>query len=298
MRARYFGWMALAAVVTALASPARASGPALDSDQMDVDVKAIVAQAREAAREDSAEDQGARVAYRSTRDCAYFRFEPNGPAVSESVVLTSTEYVEECFGDREHRHCHEVPRYTNRERVQIELRDRKELYPWERETFEACLDGHWLSVYTVSVAHEYSESRVGGYFTLTAGKKVPMNPDRDGIAAGAPKVSGAGFVAEFQDRWASYYEGEDVVIKAALYEVVPGWFDRKVAEAEISFPAAGRYAIDFSGETGDKLKAGKKYYVYWGFKRIGEISKPTYVKRGKTEQAVYSPADASLAAAY
>ena len=39
---------------------------------------------------------------------------------------------------------------------------------------------------------------------------------------------------------------------------------------------------------------GKKYYVKWGFKRVGQISKDTYVKRGEGPKVKYGSAPAQL----
>lgn len=39
----------------------------------------------------------------------------------------------------------------------------------------------------------------------------------------------------------------------------------------------------------EELEPGKDYYVKWGFKRVGKISKDKFVKRGKTDSITFSP---------
>lgn len=286
-----------AALAAGLSGAARGEAPGIAFDGGGVDVKGLVAGLRETAKSEKVATQEVQAKYRAERDCAVFAFEPAGPEVSEAVWLRSTEYREECHwaGDPRqggHRVCHEVPAWTHRERVQIELRGRKELRPWERESFEVCLEGRWLNLYGVSVGHKYATERRGGSYTLTAGERVPMNPDRHGIAAEAPRNTGSNLAVDFADRWASYYPGEQVALKVALKREVEGWFDPSLVEKELSFPTAERYTVDFTAfaaEFSQALKPGKKYYVEWGFRRVGAVSKPTQMKVGDSPAAVFQP---------
>lgn len=263
-----------------------------------VDAKAALAAAKEGAKEDKAAVEGKALKYRAERDCARFSFDPEGPEVSESVWLRSTEYDEECHtsGDPRNgggRWCREVPRWTHRERVQLRLEGRQKLFPWEKETFEVCLEGRWLSLYTVAAAHDYKANRSGGDYTLHAGARKAMNPDRGGIQAEAPVAKDAALAVTFKDRWASYYAGEKVKIKATLKREVEGWFDPTLKEVEVEFDAADSYEIDFNKYAADfseRLKPGKKYYVEYGFSRHGKVSKDTFMKAGDGPAGEYRPA--------
>ncbi|MFA5138437.1 MAG: hypothetical protein WC728_04320 [Elusimicrobiota bacterium] len=287
-------------MLVALVSPAFAEKPVVDFDQMDIDVKGIVAAAKRDAKDQKAAAKDVRAAYyRAERDCVNFVFEPEGPTVSEAVWLRSTEYREECtwVGNPQHgggqQICHEVPWYTNREKVQVSLLNRQKLFPWEREIFQACLEGRWLSVHAVEAAHKYKVSQQGGLFTLAAGQRVPISPDPNGIAADIPVVTAKGVGATFRDKWVSYYQGESVVLKLALREDVPNWFDNTLLEKELPFDAAAAYTVDFGGYASEfkaSLKPGKKYYFEWQFKRVGKISKPDFVKKMETARVEYKPA--------
>ena len=275
-----------------------AEEPNIDFDGGAADISGIVASMKAAEKpEGEADLKEIRIARRTERDCVRFTFEPDGPEVSEAVWLRSTEYRRECHwvGDPRRggrQECRDVPGRTYRERVQVELRERKTLYPWERESVAVCLDGNWLSIREVDLAHHYTSARSGGRYTLTAGEKKPMNPDRGGISAEAPAVSGDNLSVTFSDRWASYYAGESVVLSFRLKRVVEGWFDPTLVEKEVAFPAADFYRVDFAqfaGEFSESLKPGKKYYVEWGFKRVGRISKDAYIKRGDSPHGEYRP---------
>lgn len=287
----------MAAVVAAVSVAAAHAAPSVDFDK-GVDAKAFLSAAKTAAKEDKTDLKAAANKSRAERDCARFTFTPEGPTVSDSVWLRSTEYEEQCHqtGDPRHgggRQCHEVPRWTHRERVQLELRNRQDLFPWENEIFEVCLEGRWLDLRSIRVAHDYRGTSSAGYYTLNAGARKAMDPDRNGIAAGAPAAQSKAVVVEFKDRWASYYAGEKVMIKAALRREVEGWFDPTLKEVELEFDAADAYSIDFNAYAKDfseALKPGKKYYVEWGFSRLGKVSKSTYMKVGDGPAGVYQPA--------
>lgn len=290
-------WAAPLAVIAALAwtGPALAEGPALDFDRMNFSVKDIVSRAKAAAKADKTVVKPAHAASRrAERDCAILAFEPNGPSRSEAVWLRSTEWIEECHWrgnprDGGHYDCWERPGPTYRRQVQAEIAGRQPTLPWERETFEACLEGPWLSFYKISPAYEYQVRETSeGYWVLTPGRKIPTDPDPAGITAGALSNAGGSLVLDFADRWASYYgAGEQTQLHVELWRDVPNWFDPKLAEGDLTFNPAASYRVDFA-QFNPKLEPGKKYYVKWGFKRIGRVSKPKYVKRGKTDSTTYA----------
>jgi len=270
----------------------------LDFDQGAPDVKNLMTGLKKKAQQESpAVEKTYQVARRTDRDCVTFVFKPDGPTVSEKVWLRSTEYREECRWEGDPRnggrqYCREVPRWTYRELVQVELKDRKELYPWEKEAVAVCLDGNWLSVHEVQLAHKYTASRSGGYYTLTAGEKKPMDPDKHGIEAGAPESTGGSLAVAFTDRWASYYAGEQVVLSMKLKREKKNWFDPILVEKEFTFTVADSYGVDFgpyAEEFSEKLRPGSDYYVEWSFKRIGKVSKPTKMKRGDGPTGTYKP---------
>lgn len=287
----------MAALAAAVCATAGYAAPSADFDK-GVDAKAFLSAAKEAAKQDKAPIETKQLKYRAERDCATFSFAPDGPTVSDVVWLRSTEYDEVCdqVGDPRHgggRYCREVPRYTNRERVQLELQGRQALLPWEREVFEVCLEGRWLNLYGLQVGHDYKANRVGGHYTLSAGARKAMNPDAAGITADAPVTKGQALEFTFKDRWASYYAGEKTKLKLTLKREVEGWFDPTLLEKELELDAAGAYTVDFNAWVGDfkeKLKPGKKYYVDWSFTRVGKVSKPTEMKQGDSPAGAFAPA--------
>lgn len=295
-------WAVLAALLGLAVSSARAEGPALNFDK-GVDVSGLVSGLRGEAKKEKIAVKAVKAAYRAERDCVNFSFEPAGPSVSESVWLRSTEYREECHWSGDPRHgggqvCHEVPAWTHREKVQVELQGRQALLPWERERFQVCLEGRWLSIHTLAAAHRYRSDERNGYFTLTAGQRIAMAPDPKGIEAAAPRVVGSNLAVSFNDRWASYYPGETVAMKLELKRDIDGWFDSLLLTKELSFPVAASYEVDFSkyaSEFSSQLKSGKKYYVKLAFRRLGKVSTDKQVDAGESQRTVFHPALQTIA---
>jgi len=286
------------AILALLSAPAVAS----DFDAAASDIKGVVSTAKENAKSDKQEIKPIQAQYRAERDCVNFRFKPEGPNVSEAVWLRSTEYREECYysGDPRRggggRVCHEVPGWTHRERVQITLEGRQKLFPWEDEIFEVCLEGNWLSAYALRVSHKYEAHRTGGDYTMTASERIPGSHDKNGLSARVVFPAG-GVKAVFTDKWSSYYEGEKILVKAKLRREISNWPDSTIGEKEMTFSTAGSYEIDFS-ELAGKLSGGKPYYVEYGFKRIGKVSKEQYLKTGDSPSAVYRQSLAPMALAF
>jgi hypothetical protein len=226
---KYLMAAVLAAVNTASAAPA------VDFDK-GLDAKAFLSAAKAGAKADKTDLQAAGLKYRAERDCARFTFSPDGPEVSEAVWLRSTEYYEECHqtGDPRHgggRYCREVPRYTHRERVQLEVRNRQKLFPWEKEVFEVCLEGSWLNLYSIRTATSTGEPP-GGDYVLNAGAR--HGPGRQRFEAAAP-VAQDKAVAVFKDRWASTTRAK---VKIASLKREVGLVRPALKEVEVEFDAA------------------------------------------------------------
>ncbi|MFA6029696.1 MAG: hypothetical protein WC969_07580 [Elusimicrobiota bacterium] len=284
-----------------LASAVRAEAPAVAFDQ-GVDVQQILSVAKEKAGEDKVQVEKIDAAYiRATRECANLVFEPNGPSMSPTAWLSSTEYIQECYNPNPPHSgpiCHERPGFTYNRQVRVEILDRQALLPWEREVVEVCLERNWLSTYVLAGAHEYKIRELGDLVQLVPGRRIAMDPDAAGLRAEAPVNRGAAVAASFTDLWASYYPGEKTSIKVKLRREVPGWFDSTLVEKEVSFPTAERYTVDFNDFLADmtaKLEVGQTYYVEWGFRRLGQVSKDTYIKRGDTDRVTFMPTLAAAA---
>ncbi|MBI4655113.1 MAG: hypothetical protein HY746_00045 [Elusimicrobia bacterium] len=241
---------------------------------------------------------------RYTRDCARFSFGPSDIDItSEKVWLHSQEYVTECYTTTvpgpngqpiPHQYCYERPGMSWREKVQMNIKQRK-LYPWERESFEICLEGPWTDLYVDEAAYKYTVRRIGNYdtlFELSPQHKIAMKPDLNGInmveLAYDPETKKYKFAAK--DEWAKEYSGEKTAIKVELYKSVQNWFDTFKGEKEFTFDAASLYEMSFTEKDLEQPqndnpafdRGPKKYYLKWGFKRIGSISKNTFMKKGKT----------------
>lgn len=235
-----------------------------------------------------------------SRDCARFSFGPSdGELLTQKVYLRSTEYETVCHtvmvpgpnGTQvPQQHCSERPGMTWHQYGQIKLNPRK-LFPWERENFEICLQGPWMDLYANAVAYKYSAKREGNYdtlFVLTPKEKTAMRPDEDGISYVDFSYAGGKFTLKAADKWAKEYAGEKVAIKVELYKDNALFFDTFKGEKEFTFDAAAGYAMTFDEkdlakpEADDDFRAAKKYFVKWGFKRLGAISKDTFIKKDRT----------------
>jgi len=259
------------------------------------DASAVLKEAQAKAAETADVEAAVGVTRRTDTDCVTFTFSPEAALKSEPVWLRSTEWVQECTwtGDPRHgggRQCWERPGHTYNQRVQVTLRERKEMYPWEHDSFRVCLSGPWLDVDQLSTAYDWKLVSGGsrdGNLVLAPGNKRQMKPDAAAITAQLR----SDLTLALHDKWASYYAGEKVVLKIALLREVDNWFDPTLVEKELEY-AAVPSTIDlkqFSGEFSEKLKAGKRYYVKLEFKRLGSVSKPDSVKAGETPAVPYQP---------
>ena len=237
-----------------------------------------------------------------TRDCVRFSFGPSDNEIlSQKVYLRSTEYDTVCHtvmvpgpnGTQvPTQQCYERPGMTWHEAGQIKMNARK-LLPWERESFEMCLQGPWMNLYVNAAAYKYSAKREGNYdtlFVLTAQDKIAMKSDEDGLSAGDFSYADGKYTFKVNDKWAKEYAGEKVAIKLDLYKDNPNWFDSYKGSKEFTFDAAEGYTLTFSADEMEKPavddnndnRGSKKFYVKWGFKRVGVISKDNFVKKGET----------------
>ncbi len=256
-----------------------------------------------------------------SRDCARFSFGPSDEAItSEKVYLRSTEYETVCttqYVQQCHtvmvpgpngtqvpsqscqmvpvQNCYERPGMSWNQYGQIKV-DARKLFPWERESFEVCLQGPWMDLYVNAAAYKYSARREGNYdalFVLTPQNKVAMKADENGVNYNDFAFADGKFVFKAADKWAKEYAGEKVVINVDLYS--EGWwvFNGYKGSKEFTFDAADLYTMAFTeadltkAETTDPAtrgddRAAKKFFLKWSFKRVGAISKDNVVKKDKT----------------
>ncbi len=108
------------------------------------------------------------------------------------------------------------------------------------------------------------------------------------------------FVLNVNDRWAHEYNGEQVRIKVELYKDGFLFFDSFKGKKEVTLNSASNYEIIFAENELTKNneilaeamkdfnpefnKGSKKYFVKWGFQRVGLISTNDYVNKGKTDK--------------
>lgn len=276
------------------------AAPSADFDA-GVDVSAIVKTAKDAAKKEAKHAKVVEANYmggrRTMPDCVSFSFGPNDGPVSDSVYLRSMEYVTECqpVGDPSHgggQQCWERPGYSYSQRVQVTIRDRQPLLPWERDAFRVCLDGPWLYSDVIEAAYDYklvSGGADNGQIVVAPTRKIAMRPDPVGVLA---DLSGQ-FVLSFKDKWAAYYPGENIVLKFTIKKQVKFWPDYAVLEKEITLPVAEAYTVDLNKLAGDfteKPAAGKTYYAMYSIKRTGPVSKNDFTKALESNHVSYAPA--------
>lgn len=237
-----------------------------------------------------------------TRDCARWTFGPSdNELMSERVRLHSQEYVEECYytpsgpNGQLVEHCYDRPGASWRQSAQIQIKPRK-LLAWEQETFEVCLEGPWMDLYQREVAYKYAVEEKGHYdvlFVLNPLYKIQTDPDINGLqfVEWTYDETAKTFKLKVNDIWHNDYAGEKVLIKAELRRDIPFWFDSSLGTREFLLDVAPNYELvidpkqlaDKEADFNDiKAAKVKKYYVKWGFKRIGKLSKDTFMKKGET----------------
>lgn len=219
-----------------------------------------------------------------TEDCERIVFKAGFPLASESVRLYSEECTEVC-GDNHGNHypCHTTCGRNWRRTARIEIMPR-ELFAWETESFRVCLKGPETRLYLDRPAYDYDVSRAGDYdinYRLRPFNKIATHPDENGLKlAELAYDSGAGgFRMRIADIWAKEYAGEKVVIKAELRKDVPYWPDQSLGEKEFILDAAPDYELAILPQGGAGIDGGK-YFVKWGFRRAGKISRDTFIDKG------------------
>ncbi len=301
----------LAALSACLAAPAFA-GPSqgLNFDQ-GIDAGAALERIRAQIHEGGAVAPAYNDGSHYSMDCVKFEFKPEGAPVSQPVTLRSTEWITHCPGrglgggwphhndpwDRNRGgNCVRYPGQTYTETVQVTLRERKPLNPWESDTFQVCLEGPWLRADPVATGYEYRrEATINrGDIAFSPGKKIPMRPDPAGLST---ESLSTGLNLKIADKWASYYPGERTVLWLWL---VQEWGPLRptILDTKIYLPSAPAYEIDlmkYSEFFNGALRPGSRYFVKYSFAREGAVSKPDWVPSWgylgaiRTETIVYQP---------
>jgi hypothetical protein len=270
--------MLLTALLLAAASvPVFAAADALfDSG---VDASALARLARDAAGKD-ASVVNAQSAASYDQECTTFQFGANDKPISGRVQLHSQEWREQCTPTG----CQQVPGIIWSKNVQLTLQNRPALLPWEHDGFEVCLDGPSLSADSLETAYAYTLSaNDAGDIVAAAGRRTPESPDPVGILA---SVS-ANLAMTFTDKWASYYSGENVVLKVELMKVSQRGPDSTVLDKQFAFPVSASYALDLSKDA--DLQADAQYYAQYSIQRVGSVSNASFTPALKTSKVVYAP---------
>ncbi|OGR98477.1 MAG: hypothetical protein A2016_11605 [Elusimicrobia bacterium GWF2_62_30] len=192
--------------------------------------------------------------------------------------------------------CRERIGQTFRTTAQVNLAARQ-LYPWENESFSVCMEGPRVDFRTGASPYSYGVDQVGLYdvtFNLTPNYRVPTPPDSDGMSYTAFTYKDGKFILNVSDRWATEYAGEQVAIKVELIKDGFLFFNSSKGEKTFTLNVAGNYELafaesdltknkDFVDDSGD-LKGAKKFFVKWGFRRIGRISTQDYIGKGDTSK--------------
>ena len=193
-------------------------------------------------------------------------------------------------------YCNERVGQSFHATAQVNIAPRK-LLPWESESFEVCMEGPRVDFNPRSSPYSYSVDREGMYdlaFNLTPRYRVPTPPDGDGLYATGFSFKDGKFALSVGDRWAGEYAGEKVMVKVELFKDGFLFFNSNKGEKEFTFDAAAGYEVvfaenelvknkDFVDDSADKGGAAK-YYVKWGFRRVGQVSTDDYMNKGKTDK--------------
>lgn len=200
------------------------------------------------------------------------------------------------YGQQGTWYCHERVSQTFRATAQMNIAPRQ-LYPWERESFDICMEGSRVELDTRTSPYRYSVSRDGMYdvtFNLTPSYRTPTAPDSGGLYSTEFSYKEGKFTLRVGDRWPTEYAGEKVVVKVELFKDGFLFFNSSKGEKEFTFDTANGYDLvfaesdmiknkDFMDDSGD-LRGAKKYYVKWGFRRMGSVSTSEYINKGSTDK--------------
>ena len=191
--------------------------------------------------------------------------------------------------------CHERPGRTLRNSAQLNIAQRQ-LFPWESESFNVCMEGDRVDFNTGSSPYSYGVDRVGMYdltFNLTPNYRVATAPDSNGMSLASFSFKDGKFTLNVNDMWAAEYAGEQVAIKVDLVKDGFLFFNSDKGSKTFTMDAAGNYTLvfaegdmqknkDFMDDSADK--GPSKYFVKWGFQRLGKVSTNNYVDKGKTDK--------------
>lgn len=193
-------------------------------------------------------------------------------------------------------YCHERVSQTFRATAQLNIAPRQ-LYPWESESFDVCMEGNRVDLDTRHSPYRYSERREGMYditFNLTPNYRTPTAPDSNGLYSTEFSYKEGKFTLRVGDKWASEYAGEKVMVKVELFKDGFLFFNSSKGEKEFNFDASNGYELVFAEsdmiktkefvDDSNDMRGPKKYYVKWGFRRIGSVSNNEYVNKGSTDK--------------
>ncbi len=190
--------------------------------------------------------------------------------------------------------CNTIPGDVFRRTAQLTMAPRQ-LLPWENDSFEVCAEGPNVEIRTLSAAYSYNINQTGSYdvrYDVTPLSKIATAPDHNGLSLGEFAFKDGKFVMNISDMWASIYAGEKVSIKVELVKDGFLFFNSSLGTKVFTLDASNGYQLsfvegdlaktkDFVDTRGD-VRGPKKYFVKWGFSRVGNISTQEYVDKGST----------------
>jgi len=197
-------------------------------------------------------------------------------------------------------YCHERIGRTFRATAQLNVPARQ-MYPWESESFEVCQQGDRQDFITRHSPYRYSVGRNGFYdvaYDLTPTYRSPTAPDPEGLTAVSLAFRDGKFVLDVADRWVSYYAGEKLMIEVELFKDGVAFFNTSKGKKQFLLETAPSYELVFAESELEKPESGpnpddpldifkdargaRRYFVKWGFKRIGAVSTDRFMDKGKT----------------
>lgn len=109
-----------------------------------------------------------------TRDCREVTFKAEDPLSSPEIPLASMQTSQECqnMGYPAGQICWPVSQYYNA-KAQIVITQPRVLQPGQKEVFEVCLWGGFLSLKQISPAYKYSVRQILDVFQLTPENAAP-----------------------------------------------------------------------------------------------------------------------------
>ena len=159
------------AVVSLLAAASMANAQ-VNFDQ-GVDVKTFVRQAASSDIEIPAARYG--IPTYSSRDCKKVEFTAESPLISRDITLKSMEMYQDCqnMGPYVGQICTQHPEYRS-ETTRVTVTGPRELKPGQKEVFEVCLWGQFLSLSPVSTIYKYKvKTTFDGIFITPKGLIAP-----------------------------------------------------------------------------------------------------------------------------